>query len=131
MPGWVLADIDVAKAIDSSFDFIKPGLRQLKDEKKKTVVGPDGKPVMDFDANSRKYGYIRSPEEFELMLAYVDYILKDTGRKSSRAISVPAPTGSRPTRTRMPAHTANTAMSAALTPMSRAIRTATSALRMM
>lgn len=81
MPGWVLADIDVAKAIDSSFDFIKPGLRQLKDEKKKTVVGPDGKPVMDFDANSRKYGYIRSPEEFELMLAYVDYILKDTGRE--------------------------------------------------
>ena len=44
------------------------------------VIGPDGKPVMDFDSNSRKRGYIRKPEEFELMLAYVDYILRDTGR---------------------------------------------------
>lgn len=80
MPGWVLADLDVAKAIDASFSHIKPGLSQVRDEKKKAVLGPDGEPVMDFDANSRKRGYIRSPEEFELMLAYVDYILKDTGR---------------------------------------------------
>ena len=80
MPGWVLADLDVAKAIDASFGFIKPGLSKVKDEKKKDVIGPDGEPVMDFDANSRKYGYIRKPEEFELMLAYVDYILRDTGR---------------------------------------------------
>lgn len=80
MPGWVLADLDVAKAIDASFSFIKPGLSKVKDEKKKDVIGPDGKPVMDFDSNSRKRGYIRKPEEFELMLAYVDYILRDTGR---------------------------------------------------
>lgn len=80
MPGWVLADLDVAKAIDASFSHIKPGLSQVRDEKKKAVLGPDGEPVMDFDANSRKRGYIRSPEEFELMLAYVGYILKDTGR---------------------------------------------------
>ena len=80
MLGWVLADLDVAKAIDASFGFIKPGLSKVKDEKKKDIIGPDGEPVMDFDANSRKYGYIRKPEEFELMLAYVDYILRDTGR---------------------------------------------------
>lgn len=80
MPGWVLADLDVAKAIDASFSHIKPGLSQVRDEKKKAVLGPDGEPLMDFDANSRKRGYIRSPEEFELMLSYVDYILKDTGR---------------------------------------------------
>ena len=43
--------------------------KTVKDEKKKDVIGPDGEPVMDFDANSRKYGYIRKPEEFELMLA--------------------------------------------------------------
>ena len=32
MPGWVLADLDVAKAIDASFSFIKPGLSKVKDE---------------------------------------------------------------------------------------------------
>lgn len=79
MPGWVLADLDVVRAIDSSFDFIKPGLSQVRDEKNKVVKDADGNPVMDFDANSRKYGYIRKPEEFALMLSYVDFLLRDTG----------------------------------------------------
>lgn len=79
MPGWVLADLDVARAIDPSFQFIKPGLSQVRDEKNKVVKDADGNPVMDFDANSRKYGYIRKPEEFALMLSYVDYLLRDTG----------------------------------------------------
>ncbi|SFT46972.1 DNA helicase/exodeoxyribonuclease V, subunit B [Selenomonas sp. GACV-9] len=65
MPGWVLAD---AELVDS----IEKGLGHLKVKKKK-----DG----SFDDNTKKYHYVRTQKEFELLLAYVDYILRDTGRE--------------------------------------------------
>lgn len=65
MPGWVLADIEVAKAIDSSFAFIKPSVKKS-----------DG----GFTKTSKDSGYIRTQKEFELMMAYVDCILRDTGK---------------------------------------------------
>ena len=73
MPGWVLADIDVAQAIDSSLSFIKPGLKKADGKKGKTEGD------FTFNENSKKYGYIRTQEEFRLMLEYVAYILRDTG----------------------------------------------------
>lgn len=65
MPGWVLAD---AELVDS----IEKGLGHLKVRKNK-----DG----SFDDNTKKYHYVRTQQEFELLLAYVDYILRDTGRE--------------------------------------------------
>lgn len=64
MPGWVLADMDVIRQIDAGLNYIKPSVKQ------------DG----EFDANTKKNHYVRTKEEFELLLSYVDYILRDTGR---------------------------------------------------
>ncbi len=64
MPGWVLADMDVIRSIDASMEHIKPKAKDSGELTKATVSGH----------------YIRTPQEFELMLGYVDYILKDTGR---------------------------------------------------
>ncbi|SHK63909.1 DNA helicase/exodeoxyribonuclease V, subunit B [Selenomonas ruminantium] len=64
MPGWVLADMDVLRSIDATMEHIKPKLNK------------DG----SLDKNSQKNHYIRTAKEFELMLGYVDYILRDTGK---------------------------------------------------
>jgi len=64
MPGWVLADMDVIRSIDADLEHIKPQVKK------------DG----ELDSNTVKGHYIRTQQEFELMLEYVGYILKDTGR---------------------------------------------------
>ena len=64
MPGWVLADMDVIRQIDAGLSHIKPRVKK------------DG----ELDANTKKNHYVRTREEFELLLSYVDHILKDTGR---------------------------------------------------
>ena len=63
MPGWVLADPDVVNAIDSNQNFIKVKLNN--------------------DGSIRKScrASVKSMEEFNLLLAYIDYLLEDTGRK--------------------------------------------------
>lgn len=76
MPGWVLADLDVVRQIDASLNYIKPGVKSVK--KKKGEEGPDEA----FDSNSKPY--IRSAEEFELLLSYAAYILQDTGNEILR-----------------------------------------------
>ncbi|BAL82563.1 putative ATP-dependent helicase/deoxyribonuclease subunit B [Selenomonas ruminantium subsp. lactilytica TAM6421] len=64
MPGWVLADMDVIRSIDANLEHIKPQAKK------------DGQ----LDSNTLKKHYIRTQQEFELMLGYVDYILRDTGK---------------------------------------------------
>lgn len=65
MPGWVLADAEVVDSIDN-------GQTHIRAQKKK-----DG----TFDSNTMKSHYVRTQEEFQLLLSYVDYILRDTGRE--------------------------------------------------
>ena len=65
MPGWVCADQEVIESIDK-------GLGHLMLKRKK-----DG----SFDEATKKGHYVRTQEEFALLLSYVDYILRDTGRK--------------------------------------------------
>ena len=64
MPGWVLADMEVIRSIDANLEHIKPQTKKDGELTSETVKGH----------------YIRTQQEFELMLGYVDYILKDTGR---------------------------------------------------
>ncbi|MBR6267181.1 MAG: helicase-exonuclease AddAB subunit AddB [Selenomonadaceae bacterium] len=63
MPGWVLADPDVVKAIDSTQQFIKVKLNR------------------DGSIGKASRASVRSLEEFDTLLAYIDYLLEDTGRK--------------------------------------------------
>lgn len=63
MPGWVLADPDVVKAIDSTQQFIKVKLNR------------------DGSIGKTSRASVRSPEEFDLLLAYIDYLLEDTGKR--------------------------------------------------
>lgn len=65
MPGWVCADQEVIDSIDK-------GLGHLMIKRNK-----DG----SFDQATKKGHYVRTQEEFALLLSYVDYILRDTGRK--------------------------------------------------
>ena len=65
MPGWVLADAELVDSIDN-------GQTHIRAQKKK-----DG----TFDAVTMKNHYVRTQEEFQLLLSYVDYILRDTGRE--------------------------------------------------
>ncbi|MCR5756280.1 MAG: helicase-exonuclease AddAB subunit AddB [Selenomonas sp.] len=65
MPGWVLADMDVLRSIDADLEHIKPQTKK------------DG----ELDAKTISGHYVRTQQEFELLLGYVDYILKDTGRE--------------------------------------------------
>lgn len=65
MPGWVLADADLVDSIDN-------GQTHIKAKKKN-----DG----TFDSNTMKNHYVRTQAEFQLLLSYVDYILRDTGRE--------------------------------------------------
>ncbi|MCR5439895.1 MAG: helicase-exonuclease AddAB subunit AddB [Selenomonas sp.] len=65
MPGWVCADQEVIESIDK-------GLGHLMLKRKK-----DG----SFDEATKKGHYVRTQEEFALLLSYVDYILRDTGRQ--------------------------------------------------
>ncbi|SDZ84436.1 helicase-exonuclease AddAB subunit AddB [Selenomonas ruminantium] len=65
MPGWVLADMDVLRSIDAQLEHIKPQTKK------------DG----ELDAKTISGHYVRTQQEFELLLGYVDYILKDTGRE--------------------------------------------------
>jgi ATP-dependent helicase/nuclease subunit B len=64
MPGWVLADMEVIRSIDANLEHIKPQTKKDGELTSETVKGH----------------YIRTQQEFELMLGYVDYMLKDTGR---------------------------------------------------
>ena len=63
MPGWVLADADVIRALDSTFSFTKVAL---------TKKG---------EIDKRKLDYVKTEEEFAILLDYIAYILKDTGRQ--------------------------------------------------
>ena len=62
MPGWVLADMDVIRSIDAETSYIKP---------KMTNKG---------ELNQKTAKFVRTAQEFELLLGYVDYILRDTGK---------------------------------------------------
>ena len=64
MPGWVLADMDVIRSIDANLEHIKP------------QTNKDGQ----LNKDTLDKHYIRTSKEFELMLGYVDYILRDTGK---------------------------------------------------
>lgn len=66
MPGWILADVDMVRRIDSSFKFIKVSVTA-----KDTIHG-----------NSKNS--IKTEAEFIAMLGYVDRILADTGRQILR-----------------------------------------------
>lgn len=63
MPGWILADCDMVRRIDSSFKFIKVSVTA-----KGTLHGSS--------KNS-----VKTEAEFIAMLSYVDQILADTGRQ--------------------------------------------------
>lgn len=63
MPGWILADPDVIRAIDSTQSFIKVKLKN------------DGG---IYKANMK---YVKSVEEFFALMSYVSILLEDTGRR--------------------------------------------------
>ena len=63
MPGWVLADPEVIKDIDSSFKFIKVSLNK-------------GGGISE---NTRQY--VKSKKDFELLLKYIEKILQNAGSK--------------------------------------------------
>lgn len=63
MPGWVLADVEVIRAIDASQAHIKAKLN------KNDTISKSAKNA------------VRTADEFALLLGYVDYILRDTGRR--------------------------------------------------
>lgn len=62
MPGWILADPDVVNAIDRTQQFIRIKLNK------------DGSIGKTYRAS------VRSLEEFDVLLAYIDYMLEDTGK---------------------------------------------------
>lgn len=63
MPGWVLADADVIRALDSTFSFTKVAL---------TKKG---------EIDKRRIDYVKTQEEFSVLLDYIAYILRDTGKQ--------------------------------------------------
>ncbi len=73
MPGWILAEPEVVKAIDSTQQFIKVKLN--KDE----------------SIGKTSLGSVRSREEFDLLLEYIDYLLEDTGKRIMKGEIAPRP----------------------------------------
>ena len=65
MPGWVLADAELVKQIDPDSRYIKAGLKK------------DG----EFDARTKEKHYVRTGEEFDLLLSYVGWLLEETGNE--------------------------------------------------
>lgn len=65
MPGWVLADAELVKQIDPDSRYIK------------AVLKKDG----EFDARTKKAHYVRTSEEFDLLLSYVGWLLEETGNE--------------------------------------------------
>lgn len=63
MPGWVLADPEVIEAIDSKQQFIKVKLNK------------------DRSISQTNRASVRSLEEFDILMQYIDYLLEDTGRR--------------------------------------------------
>lgn len=61
MPGWVIADVDLLKKMDSAFKFIKVGLKSSG----------------EINANSRNN--VKSMEEFMLLLQHIDKTLQNIG----------------------------------------------------
>lgn len=64
MPGWVLADPEIIKKIDDSLNFIKVRLNKNQD---------------DISALSRSY--VKTQEEFDLLLHHIEATLKDAGKR--------------------------------------------------
>lgn len=64
MPGWVLADPEIIKKIDDSLNFIKVRLNKNQD---------------DISALSRSY--VKTEEEFRLLLHHIETTLKDAGKR--------------------------------------------------
>lgn len=62
MPGWVLADPEVIRAIDSSLSFIKVALKQ------------------NGEIYAKSRGSVKTEEEFGILLDYISYVLADTGQ---------------------------------------------------
>ncbi len=64
MPGWVLADRDIIEALEAGAqgEYIFASVKEGEEET--SFVPPDS---------------VKTPQEFELLLAYVEYILKETG----------------------------------------------------
>lgn len=62
MPGWILADEEIIKAIDESLHFLK--IRLTKNG------------IHSGDKNS-----VKTEEEFEILMDYTDNLLKDTGKE--------------------------------------------------
>ena len=62
MPGWVLAEPEVIREIDSSLSFIRVSLKK------------------DGSIYQSSRGSVRTPEEFQILLDYIACVLQDTGR---------------------------------------------------
>ena len=63
MPGWVLADADVIRALDATCSFTKVALTQKG------------------EIDKRRLDSVKTAEEFAILLDYIAYILTDTGRQ--------------------------------------------------
>ena len=61
MPGWVLADPEIIRAIDSTLTFLPIRFKS------------------NGELDSRSQARVKTKEEFAVLLDYVSYVLKDTG----------------------------------------------------
>lgn len=64
MPGWVLADPEIIKKIDDSLNFIKVRLNKNQDA-----------------ISSLSRSYVKTEEEFDLLLNHIETMLKDAGKR--------------------------------------------------
>ena len=68
MPGWVVADREIIEALEAGAqgEYIVAKVKEGKGEEEISFVPPDS---------------VKTPQEFELLLSYVEHILKDTGNR--------------------------------------------------
>ena len=68
MPGWVVADREIIEALEAGAqgEYIFAKVKEGKGEEEISFVPPDS---------------VKKPQEFELLLAYVEHILKETGNR--------------------------------------------------
>ena len=68
MPGWVVADREIIESLEAGAqgEYIFARVKEGKGEEEISFVPPDS---------------VKKPQEFELLLSYVEYILKETGNR--------------------------------------------------
>ena len=68
MPGWVVADREIIEALEAGAqgEYIVAKVKEGRGEEEISFVPPDS---------------VKTPQEFELLLSYVEHILKDTGNR--------------------------------------------------